>query len=52
MTETFLDLLDLASVRLGASVVDANDDFFASRDNLIKPSAPEWREGVYTDHLG
>jgi len=49
MTVNFLELLDLASTRLGASVVDANDEFFAPRDHLIRPGAPEWREGVYTD---
>ncbi len=49
MTDSFLELLDLASARLGASAIDANDEFFASRDNLIKASPPEWREGVYTD---
>jgi allantoicase len=45
----FLDLIDLASRRFGASVVDANDEFFGSRESLINPGAPEWREGVYTD---
>jgi allantoicase len=46
---TFLDLIDLASERLGAAAVDANDEFFAAKDNLVKPSAPEWREGDYTE---
>ncbi len=50
MTDSFLELLDLASERLGGAAVDCNDDFFAVKDNLVKPSAPEWREGVYTDH--
>ena len=45
----FRDLLDLASERLGASVVYANDDFFAEKENLIKPSAPVWKEHEYTD---
>jgi allantoicase len=31
------DLLDLASRALGGSVVHANDEFFAERDNLINP---------------
>ena len=43
------DLLDLASERLGATVVYANDDFFAEKENLIKPSAPVWKEHEYTD---
>src|SRR5262245_14744523 len=46
---TFLDLIDLASERLGAAAIDANDEFFAPKDCLVKPSPPEWREGVYTD---
>jgi allantoicase len=46
---TFLELIDLASERLGAAAIDANDEFFAPKDSLVKPSAPEWREGEYTD---
>jgi allantoicase len=49
MTTPFQDLVDLASERLGAAVVDANDEFFAAKENLIKPGAPEWREGEYTE---
>jgi allantoicase len=49
MTDSFIDLLDLASERLGAAAVACNDEFFAAKDNLVKPSAPEWREGEYTD---
>ncbi|HEY7284342.1 MAG TPA: allantoicase [Vicinamibacterales bacterium] len=49
MNSTFLDLIDLASERLGAAAIDANDEFFAPKDSLVKPSAPEWREGEYTD---
>ena len=45
----FLDLLDLASSRLGGSVLDASDDFFAEKENLIKPHAPVWKEHEYTD---
>jgi len=45
MTETFQDLVDLASERLGAAVVAANDEFFAPTENLIKRSAAVWREG-------
>jgi allantoicase len=45
----FLELLDLASERLGAAVVAANDDFFASKDNVIKTAPPIWREGEYTE---
>jgi allantoicase len=45
----FLELVDLASDRLGAVVVSANDEFFASKDNLIKSAPPAWHEGEYTD---
>ncbi len=49
MPVPFLDLIDLASERLGASVVAANDEFFAPKDALIRAEAPAWREGEYTD---
>ena len=49
MSTTFLDLVDLASERLGGAVVAANDEFFAPKDNLIRTEAPIWREGKYTD---
>ena len=49
MTASFVDLLDLASERLGGSVVAANDEFFAPKENLIKAAAPVWREGEYTE---
>jgi len=45
----FTELIDLASEKLGGAVLYANDDFFASKDNLIKPAAPIWIEGKYTD---
>jgi allantoicase len=44
----FTDLPDLAAERLGGEVVAANDEFFAPKENLIKGTAPEWREGKYT----
>ena len=43
------DLLDLASERLGGSVIYANDDYFAEKENLLKPSKPVWKEHEYTD---
>ena len=43
------DLLDLASERLGGSVLYANDDYFAEKENLLKPSKPIWKEHEYTD---
>lgn len=45
----FTQLIDLASEKLGGSVLAANDDFFAPKENLIKPHAPVWKEGLYTD---
>src|SRR6185436_15031603 len=45
----FTELLDLASERLGGAVLIANDDFFAPKENLLKPSAPIFIEGKYTD---
>src|SRR5262249_18479893 len=44
----FVDLIDLASERLGGTVVSASDEFFARKENLIKASAPRWIEGKYT----
>jgi allantoicase len=45
----FTELIDLASQRLGGAVIVANDEFFAEKENLLKPSAPIFREGEYTD---
>jgi allantoicase len=49
VTATFTELIDLASERLGAAVVAANDEFFAPKENLIKQAAPVWIEGKYTE---
>ena len=45
----FTDLLDLASEKLGGSVLYANDDFFAPKENLLKHADAIWIEGKYTD---
>ena len=45
----FKDLIDLASERLGGAVLYANDDFFAPKENLLKPSTPIFIDGKYTD---
>jgi allantoicase len=42
MPDDFTRLPDLASRRLGGSVVHANDELFAERENLIKPEAPAY----------
>ena len=49
MSAAFVGLVDLASERLGAAAVAANDEFFAPKENLIKAAAPVWREGEYTE---
>jgi allantoicase len=43
----FTALPDLASRRLGGSVVAANDELFAEKENLIKPAAPVFATGDY-----
>jgi allantoicase len=45
----FEDYIDLASQRLGGAVLIANDEFFAPKDNLLKPEEAVWKEGKYTD---
>ena len=46
---SFDDFIDLAAEELGGAVLLANDDFFAAKENLIKPQPAEWREHEYTD---
>ncbi|MCS6913033.1 MAG: allantoicase [Myxococcales bacterium] len=43
------ELVDLASERLGGAVLYANDEFFASKDNLLRTAPPVFLEGKYTD---
>lgn len=45
----YAELPDLAAARLGGVVIAANDDFFAPKENLVKGTRPEWREGEYTE---
>src|SRR5436853_2966586 len=45
----FTELVDLASEKVGGAVLAANDEFFAPRENLLKPNAPVFIEGKYTD---
>jgi allantoicase len=45
----FTQLPNLASERLGGRTIDANDDFFAAKENLVKDSKPVFIEGKYTD---
>lgn len=44
----FTKLVDLASARLGGKVLDANDEFFAPKANLLKSEKPIFIEGKYT----
>jgi allantoicase len=46
----FTQLADLAAERLGGRVLEANDDFFAPKENLLKESLPVFIEGKYTSH--
>jgi allantoicase len=43
----FTGLPDLASRALGGSVVYANDEFFAEKENLIKPGQPEFAADAF-----
>jgi allantoicase len=45
----FTQFVDLASERLGGRVVEANDEFFAPKENLLKQAKPVFIEGKYTD---
>src|SRR5688500_2508518 len=45
----FTRLVDLASARLGGRVLWANDEFFAEKENLLRPEKPVFREHEYTD---
>jgi allantoicase len=42
-------LTNLAEDSTGTFVVSATDDFFAPKENLLRPDAPVWKEGLYTD---
>jgi allantoicase len=47
--EAFAHLVDLASDVTGAFALYATDDYFAEKENLLKPTPAEWIEGKYTD---
>ncbi len=46
---SFTELTDLASERLGGKVLYATDDFFAEKENLIKPGRGIFITDKYTD---
>ncbi|MGI8741368.1 MAG: allantoicase [Bryobacteraceae bacterium] len=45
----FTDLPDVASEACGAVAIEASDDFFAPKENLIRTDAPIFIPGKYTD---
>ena len=45
----FRDLPELAGEAVGGAAIACNDEFFAEKENLLKPHAAEWREHAYTD---
>jgi allantoicase len=49
MTDSFEEMVDLASERLGGVVLLANDEFFAPKEALLKPTPAEWRADAYTE---
>ncbi len=49
-TPAFAELLDLASVRIGAAALEASDEFFAPKENLLKPGRGIFLPDKYTDH--
>jgi allantoicase len=49
MSDDFTELVDLASERLGGEVLAANDEFFAPKENLLKPGKPVFLEDKFTD---
>jgi len=46
----FTEMIDLASERVGGKALYATDDFFASKDNLLKPGRGVFIEGKYTEN--
>jgi allantoicase len=44
----FINLVDLASARLGGRAIATNDDFFAPKSNLVKPEPAVFIPGKYT----
>jgi len=45
----FTGLIDLAAERLGGKALDANDEFFAPKENLLKPGRGISKPDEYTD---
>ena len=50
MTEpAFFELPDLACDAVGGAAIACNDEFFAEKENLVKPDAAVWKDHLYTD---
>jgi len=49
VTTDFTDLPDLACDNVGGYALACNDDFFASKDNLVRAHAAEWSPHTYGD---
>jgi allantoicase len=45
----FTHLIDLASARLGGQAIAANDEFFAEKENLLRPEPAVFIPDKYTD---
>lgn len=45
----FPALVDLASETVGGAALAASDEFFASKESLLRPEAPQWQADRYTD---
>jgi allantoicase len=48
-TAAFTGLVDLASERIGGRALLASDDFFAPKENLLKPGRGVWEADRYTE---
>lgn len=46
----FTNFIDLASERTGGQALKCTDDFFAAKENLLKPGRGIFIEDKYTDH--
>ncbi len=48
--DSFTKMTNLAAERLGGQALEATDDFFAAKENLLKPGRGIFIEDKYTDH--
>ena len=51
LADKFNGLTDLADARLGSHILFATDEWFATADNMLKPSAPHFDPETF-DHFG